>query len=847
MLMIPSPNHPTSLRNTIILTLTATGLLIALLLGLLGIPSTVWAWGGQTDPIEVLSNEDTTCYFFTTDPDLIDPVWHIYDTADIAVTIPYTGVIEEATLLMRSANVRGGTHHPIIINGVDTGYAPPPDDYRTCDEPRPPIREYPLDLNQVPIYPGVNIIRLTTVPTSDNWAVDYLAIRVRGHDIKGGRFEKIVFPGEHGDQVEAEVLLPYDWQPNSPLLLLFHGWRGHPIDPFFTDYTPAIIDQGWIAVSPQQRGQNTLGPGGQPLASLSSQHDAFQLLQYMQTHYPYDPDRVYVGGFSMGGMMAGTMAAKYPDIFAAAVTHMAITDLRAWYYEVGEYRQSQIITETGGTPTQVPFEYIRRSPRDLATNLKTVPLAIIHGSEDIVVQPHQAQDFYEAVQAVDPVHAELHWYPGGHDPAQTPPLGGVWAVNFMKNYVRNDHPTSLRIRTDEAKSFYWLDIKPQKTSWRRFTEVDVDIDPHEDRIWAEVRDSQPVEVSFRLADMGLDPRSSYVISQTNDLLGSSIEAATPLDGRLNVSVPKGTTQLEIFPNHGDMPVQLILQRDRDGYTGVQDAWINQWSPDHNYGETSYLSLRPNQVQRGLIRFDLQGLLPDHIQITSAHLYLYDNASSPQVTVALYPLIRDWEEGEVTYQQAAQGQPWTQPGGDIAAEPIATVSLPGEEPGFVSINILDSVKDWVADPAGNHGLLLDLTQAQNPNLAHTFKSSEYWDASLRPYLKIIYQPLREGEIHGIVYEDSNGNRQHDAHEPLLAGATLQLIQNGQVIQEQTTGPDGTYQLTRLLPGSYQLVETPPPGYGRAQPADHLFFTLNPGDDLAFNFAHPPRLLLPLIMK
>ena len=801
----------------------------------------------QGDALEILSTEDTTCYYLTWKDEEVNPVYHAYKAITVAVTLPYTGVIEEATLLLRSANVRAEGIHHIVVNGVDTGYTPPHDDYRTCDPPRPPIREYTLDLTQVPVRPGVNTIHLDTEGATDVWGVDYIAIRVRGHDLLGGHFESIIFPGENGQNVNAELMIPDNVQANAPLLMLFHGWRGVPTETFFTDYTPAAIENGWIIASPQQRGQNLLGPGGQPLASRRSQHDAIKLVDYMQTHYHTDPARTYVGGFSMGGMMAGVLAAKYPDVFAAAVTHMAITDLRDWYYEAGEYRQMQIITETGGTPQEVPFEYDRRSPKELASNLSNTPIAVVHGISDTVVLPRHAQDFYDAILAADPTHAELHWYAGGHDPSQAPPFGGVWAVDFMKNYRLNSNPTRLRIRTDESKSYYWLTIlSPKVEPWRGFTQVDADVQPAEERILATVHDAVPVTLKFDLQKMGLDARVSYVVSKTNQYEGSSITAVTPLDGKVTVSMPKGETQLELFPNRGNMPVAIELQRGKDGYNGVIDSYISAWATDSNYGGSTSITLRPGAVYRGLIRFDLENILPDNIRITSANLYLYDNASGPNMIVDFYPLTRSWNETEVTYNRAASGQPWTQPGGDFAPASVATMHLDSSSARYVSVNILQSVQDWVAHPDQNHGLLMDVSQADS-NQARSVQASDFWDPNQRPKLKIIYQPIPFGQVSGVVYNDANRNRQHDAGELTLAGATVFLLQNGAEVERQTTGADGRYHFDRLDSGSYQLQETSPAGYGPARPASNIYFSVATGDDLTFDFAHDPPLYLPLQLR
>jgi len=99
----------------------------------------------------------------------------------------------------------------------------------------------------------------------------------------------------------------------------------------------------------------------------------------------------------------------------------------------------------------------------------------------------------------------------------------------------------------------------------------------------------------------------------------------------------------------------------------------------------------------------------------------------------------------------------------------------------------------------------------------------------------------------VYEDINGNRTYDTGEPTLAGAEVQLLQNGVLLQEQTTGTDGAYHFTDVEAGTYQLRETPPPTYWTARPSGVIFFTIDLGEQLTFDFAHDPRLFTPLIIR
>lgn len=813
----------------------------------------VWA-GTQT--VEVLSNIDQDCHFIEG-----------YTTQDINIVLPYTGTVTEATLFMRSSNVLKDLH-PIQINGVDIGQSPPTDGFSVCNQTTP-VREYTVPPGL--LLPGLNVIRLTSAGTSDSWGVNYIALKVRGENIKGSSFVPIQFPGDGGQSVNALVLSPTEQSAPRPLLLLFHGWNGVPFEVYETDYTTAAVQRGWFVAAPVQRGQDTLGPANAPLASLRSQHDAIQLIAYMRSHYAIDPDRIYVGGFSMGGMMAGVMAAKYPDVFAAAVTHKAITNLTDWYSETNSFRQSRIVTETGGTPQQVPFEYERRSPVELASNLENLPVAIVHGDVDTTVPPHHAQEFYDAILAVARRRLDLHWYAGNHGDEPLP-YGGEWAADFMQAYTRQDNPTSLRLRTDEAKPFYWLNIGKHSTGL--FTEVAADVYAPAQRFAATVTDTQPIDLAFDLERMGLDPHASYVISQTSDTSGATITPILPLAGSVVWTVPAGVTHLDIGPNQGDLPMQLDLQEGNQGYTGASDTWLDAWIPTTNYGSASTLSLRTDGVAKGLLRFDLTGILPKNVEILAANLKLYADAGGPAMTVNLHPLLRPWSEAAATYNLAATGQAWAQPGGkpgqDWASAPGSTLTLPPAA-GVVTANVLSMVNAWVQDPASNYGLVL-LPVSASYNSARSLRSGEHVSNSTRPLLEIIYRaptpsptptptstitPIATttptatstptltptptpaaGGIEGLVYQDSSSDGVYQPGEPTLAGAVVELWQGQNLLASQTTGSDGAFAFSELQAGAYLVKEKAPPGFGPAWPTDSLNVGVSAGHPMKVAFSHQP---------
>ncbi len=846
-----------------------TAFLLLFAFAFLASPEILAGSSAPVEFVEFISYENRE--FFQLSPNPIE--FNQAKTKTFILPVPYTGTVEQATLVLATNNV-DRDYFPILVNGEPIANVQMGGPHGGCD---PDVRtEYPITLTL--LHPGTNSVTLTQEPSSDSWNVCYMAIRVGGTDLIGSDFVETQFLGENDQSVDALLLNPRSQVEPRPLLVLFHGWKGLLVDPYLTDYTAAAVSRQWFVGSPQQRGQNT---GELSLASLRSQHDAIKFIEYMVAHYPIDTDRIYVGGFSMGGMTAGVVAEKYPDVFAAAVTHKAIAHLADWYDEQGEYRQSQIISETGGTPQEIPFEYKRRSPVEMAVNLKNLPIAVVHGISDTVVLPQQAQDFYNAIVATDPRHAELQWYAGDH-PDDSLPYGGEWAAQFMEGYSRTDNPASLRLRTDESKPYYWLDIT--KHSGNHFTEVNVDVNAPSERFWGETNDNRTVDLAFDLDRMGLIPNVTYVYSRTNNQ-ETIVEGVAPSSGQLRLSLPSGQTQFEVY--RGDFPVVRTLKNGELGYNGTTDTWINAYEEhvNTNYGDVPTLSLRPDDVYKGFIRFDLQDL-PDDIVITAATLKLYDNGSGPDMTVNLHRMLRSWDQATATYNQASSGQPWSTPGGAAGADwessPIATFNLDSVA-GYAPINLLSAVREWKEYPESNHGIALIVSSA-GWNSAHTMQSSEHWNSDVRPKLELIFEPIPPtatpistptptptltptptttptptatatptpalGDLAGIVYEDINGDFQYQPGEPTLTEATVQLWRNSTLLDELTTSSDGLYSFNDLLEGSYTVRELAPPGYYPAQPTDTAILNVSAGQVNGMDFGHQPLpdlLYLPMTLK
>ena len=173
-----------------------------------------------------------------------------------------------------------------------------------------------------------------------------------------------------------------------------------------------------------------LGRGPFGYYSDWSERDVLDVVADVRATYPIDAERIFSGGYSMGGYGAFRMAALYPDVFAGAIS---------WVGYTGDCLNGTPLA--GRCPTGAVGNVV-----DYFDNLRHVPTANLYAAADELVHAHTAdavrQRFADlGYRHVFWMHAAEHLTFGVLD---------EWAKEaaWTKDLARVRHPARVTYRTN---------------------------------------------------------------------------------------------------------------------------------------------------------------------------------------------------------------------------------------------------------------------------------------------------------------------------------------------------------------------------------------------------------------
>ena len=265
------------------------------------------------------------------------------------------------------------------------------------DEPEtvaPPTVSEPgtTEARQAQVAPFVRLTGITTVDTYAQFGQGLALWQERVPRIEDVRIRSTA----DGSQQPALWLSPQRLRP-APLLVVLHSWSSGYLQNSSIPFGAWAEQNGWAMIAPDFRGVNERP---QATGSDLAVQDVVDSIDFAVEQGGIDEERVFVIGYSGGGMMSSLVASRHPDRFAGAASWVPVYDLVDWYGYVRddlpqEAYADQIIASCGGDPSvssQAQESCRERSPRTHIARARDagLPIYLGYGLSDDRVPPHYA-------------------------------------------------------------------------------------------------------------------------------------------------------------------------------------------------------------------------------------------------------------------------------------------------------------------------------------------------------------------------------------------------------------------------------------------------------------------------
>lgn len=268
-----------------------------------------------------------------------------------------------------------------------------------------------------------------------------------------------------GKYLPYGVYLPKSVDPSQPasLMVLMHGCEANHASQVNQPGMQTQFGENLqrIIVSPSGR-----GPYG--FYSDISERDVLDVLADAKSTFNVDEDRVFVGGYSMGGYGAARFAALYPDQFAGVSNWVGFTGsivntpLPGNPLVAGE---NQLRAATGGALPLDSRAGAVGNIIDYLGNLRHVPGSHSYAALDELVQVNTGLAWAAKLQESVAVPYEFYMYlTAEHLTLIALDEWGNEADN-VADLTRVTNPPHITFRTNEAFAFPEYDIKHDKAYW----------------------------------------------------------------------------------------------------------------------------------------------------------------------------------------------------------------------------------------------------------------------------------------------------------------------------------------------------------------------------------------------
>ncbi len=215
-------------------------------------------------------------------------------------------------------------------------------------------------------------------------------------------YELVHYPSFDGRRIPAWFSLPDEsFARPLPVVVIVHGGPESQSVASFNFLAQYLLAHGFALLLPNVRGSSGYGKAYGHLDDVEKRMDSVADLAHA-AHWlggqpQIDPERIAVYGGSYGGFMVLSAMTAYPDLWAAGVDIVGISNFVTFLENTSAYRRAHREAEYGSLENDRHFlESI--SPIHHIDKL-SAPLLVIHGANDPRVPLGEAQQLVQALRA----------------------------------------------------------------------------------------------------------------------------------------------------------------------------------------------------------------------------------------------------------------------------------------------------------------------------------------------------------------------------------------------------------------------------------------------------------------
>jgi dipeptidyl aminopeptidase/acylaminoacyl peptidase len=201
-----------------------------------------------------------------------------------------------------------------------------------------------------------------------------------------------------------------------PVVVMVHGGPEGQTQPYLNPILQFFVSQGYHVLAPNVRGSSGYGKTYLNLDNVEKRMDSVADLAQAVTWLRAQPEvngrKIAVYGGSYGGFMVLAAITTYPDLWAAAVDIVGISNFVTFLENTGAYRRSHREAEYGSLERDRVF-LTSISPIHQVDRI-TAPLLVVHGANDPRVPLGEAEQMVNALRARQVPVEFLVYHDEGH-------------------------------------------------------------------------------------------------------------------------------------------------------------------------------------------------------------------------------------------------------------------------------------------------------------------------------------------------------------------------------------------------------------------------------------------------